>query len=99
MVAVAIIPSEQSMEKLEKKQLVNEFKQHETDSGSPEVQVALLSKRISELTEHFKTHLKDHHSRRGLFKMVSRRRALLKYLKRESVSRYVALINKLGLRK
>ena len=69
------------------------------DTGSPEVQVALLSKRISELTEHLKTHPKDHHSRRGLLRMVGRRRRLLEYLKREDIERYRTIIAKLGLRR
>jgi small subunit ribosomal protein S15 len=69
------------------------------DSGSPEVQVALLSRRISELTEHLRTHPKDHHSRRGLLRMVGRRRRLLGYLRREDIERYRALIAKLGLRR
>lgn len=69
------------------------------DTGSPEVQVALLTARINELTPHFKTHLKDHHGRRGLLKMVSRRRKLLDYLKNKDADRYTALIQKLGLRK
>ena len=70
-----------------------------SDTGSPEVQVALLTARINELTPHFKTHAKDHHGRRGLLRMVSRRRKLLDYLKSRDVDRYVALIQKLGLRK
>ena len=69
------------------------------DTGSPEVQVALLSARITELTEHFKVHVKDHHSRRGLLRMVSQRRKLLDYLKRSNVEKYRALIDRLGLRK
>ncbi|HEY7115866.1 MAG TPA: 30S ribosomal protein S15 [Tepidisphaeraceae bacterium] len=83
----------------EKNQILNEYKIHEKDTGSPEVQIALLTKRITELTEHFKTHKKDHSSRRGLLKMVSRRNALLKYLTRLDRTRYVAIIGKLGLRK
>ena len=71
----------------------------QSDTGSPEVQVALLSARITELTEHFKTHVKDHHSRRGLLRMVSQRRKLLDYLKRSNVEKYRALIDRLGLRK
>jgi small subunit ribosomal protein S15 len=69
------------------------------DTGSPEVQIALLSERITNLTEHFKTHKKDHHSRRGLLKMVSQRRSLLDYLKRSDSDRYTAIITKLGIRK
>jgi len=82
-----------------KKEVIEDFKTHETDTGSPEVQVALLSERISYLTEHFKTHKKDHHSRRGLLKMVGQRRRLLDYLKRKDVSRYREVIKRLGLRR
>ncbi|HSM91443.1 MAG TPA: 30S ribosomal protein S15 [Anaeromyxobacteraceae bacterium] len=74
-------------------------RRHEKDTGSPEVQVALLSERIAYLTEHFKTHKKDHHSRRGLLKMVGQRRRLLDYLKSVDQGRYKALIDKLGIRK
>lgn len=74
-------------------------RRHEKDTGSPEVQVALLSERIAYLTEHFKTHKKDHHSRRGLLKMVGQRRRLLDYLKSKDQGRYKALIDKLGIRK
>ena len=84
----------------ETKQIVIEdFKQHATDTGSPEVQVALLTKRINELTEHFKIHTKDHHSRRGLLIMVGQRRRLLDYLKRKDKTRYATLIERLGLRR
>ncbi|MEE2565456.1 30S ribosomal protein S15 [Hyphobacterium marinum] len=79
--------------------LVKEHAQKEGDTGSPEVQVAILSERISNLTEHFKTHKKDNHSRRGLLKMVSQRRRLLDYLKAKDEGRYQALIEKLGLRR
>ena len=82
-----------------KKEVIEDFKTHETDTGSPEVQVALLSERISYLTEHFKTHKKDHHSRRGLLKLVGQRRRLLDYLKRKDVSRYREVIKRLGLRR
>jgi small subunit ribosomal protein S15 len=82
-----------------KAQLIGEHKRHEGDTGSPEVQIALLSDRINYLTEHFKTHAKDHHSRRGLLKLVGQRRRMLDYLKREHIDRYRALIAKLGLRK
>ena len=82
-----------------KSRIVEEYRVHETDSGSPEVQVALLTSRISELTEHFKTHTKDHHSRRGLLKLVGRRRRLLDYLKGKDVERYRTTIERLGLRK
>ena len=83
----------------QKAQIVKDYQRKQTDTGSPEVQIALLSARITELTEHFKTHVKDHHSRRGLLRMVSRRRKLLDYLKRSNVDQYRALIDRLGLRK
>ena len=83
----------------EKPKIVAGFRTHKTDTGSPEVQVALLTSRISYLTEHFKTAAKDHHSRRGLLKLVSRRRRLLDYLKEESPERYHKLIERLSLRK
>mgnify|MGYP001768285011 CR=1 FL=1 len=82
-----------------KTEIIAKYKLHESDSGSPEVQVALLSERISQLQEHFQTHAKDHHSRRGLLKMVSRRRRLLDYLRTNDVERYRSLIGALGLRK
>ena len=82
-----------------KKAVVDKYKQHEGDTGSPEVQVALLTERINQLTEHFKTHVKDFHSRRGLLKLVSQRRGLLDYLKRRNVEAYRSLIERLGLRK
>ena len=82
-----------------KKQIVSKFKVHKTDTGSPEVQVALLSRRIAELTEHFKTHHKDHHSRKGLLTLVARRRRLIKYLKTEAPERYRKLIQELGIRR
>jgi small subunit ribosomal protein S15 len=82
-----------------KSEIMGGFRQHETDTGSPEVQVALLSERIRELTEHFKTHKKDHHSRRGLLKLVGQRRRLLDYLKRKDFGRYKNLIDRLGIRK
>ncbi len=82
-----------------KSEIVGTFRQHDTDTGSPEVQIALLSERIRELTEHFKTHTKDHHSRRGLLKLVGQRRRLLDYLKRKDFARYKDLIDRLGLRK
>jgi len=78
---------------------IAEHRLHETDTGSPEVQVALLTERINHLTEHLKVHVKDHHSRRGLLTMVGRRRRLLDYLRRNDVERYRALIAKLGLRR
>lgn len=85
--------------KEEKQGLIAEFRQGEGDTGSPEVQVALLTKRIEELNEHLKTHRKDHHSRRGLLQMVGKRRRLLEYLRRADIERYRALIGRLGLRR
>ena len=82
-----------------KKKVITDFRVHKTDTGSPEVQVAVLSKRIAELTEHFKTHAKDHHSRRGLLQMVARRRRLLDYLRSRSPERYKTLIQSLGIRR
>ena len=82
-----------------KERIINEYRTHEGDTGSPQVQVALLTQRINELTEHFKTHKKDNHSRRGLLKMVSQRRSLLDYLKRRNIEGYHELIGKLGLRR
>ena len=81
------------------KEIVEQFKLHDTDTGSPEVQIALLTERINYLTEHFKTHTKDHHSRQGLLKLVSLRRSLLDYLKRSDMERYRTLIERLGIRK
>ena len=83
----------------QKAQIVKDYQRKQSDTGSPEVQVALLSARITELTEHFKVHVKDHHSRRGLLRMVSQRRKLLDYLNRSNVEKYRALIDRLGLRK
>jgi small subunit ribosomal protein S15 len=83
----------------QKKIIIEDYKQHEGDTGSPEVQVALLTKRINDLTEHFKVHTKDYHSRRGLMIMVGQRRRLLDYLKRKDKSRYASLIERLGLRR
>jgi small subunit ribosomal protein S15 len=82
-----------------KRETIEKHRQHESDTGSPEVQVALLSERIAHLTEHLKTHAKDHHSRRGLLRMVGLRRSLLDYLKRKDFERYKRLIDTLGLRK
>jgi small subunit ribosomal protein S15 len=82
-----------------KQRIVQDYRVHEGDTGSPEVQVAILTHRITELTEHFKTHTKDHHSRRGLLKLVGRRRRLLDYLKGQDVERYRATIERLGIRK
>ena len=83
----------------EKTQIVSDFKTHDNDTGSPEVQIAILTKRINELTEHLRTHKKDHSSRRGLLKMVSKRNSLLKYLTRLDRTRYQQIIARLGLRK
>jgi small subunit ribosomal protein S15 len=82
-----------------KQELIAQYKTHEGDTGSPEVQIALLSERITYLTEHFRTHKKDHHSRRGLLKIVGQRRRLLDYLKKKDVERYRTIINKLGIRR
>jgi len=82
-----------------KKTIIEDFKTHPSDTGSPEVQIALLSERITYLTEHFKTHQKDHHSRRGLLKLVGQRRQLLNYLKKKSVDRYNTMVERLGLRR
>ncbi len=82
-----------------KEQIINEHKIHEGDTGSPEVQIAILTYRINYLNEHLKTHKKDHHSRRGLLKMVGQRRGLLKYLQKTDVNRYRSLIEKLGIRR
>ncbi|HPJ96998.1 MAG TPA: 30S ribosomal protein S15 [Syntrophales bacterium] len=79
--------------------IISNFKLHEHDTGSPEVQIALLSARIEYLTEHFKVHKKDHHSRRGLLKLVGQRRRLLDYLKKKELERYRSIISRLGLRK
>jgi small subunit ribosomal protein S15 len=79
--------------------IIEQYRVHDGDTGSPEVQVALLTGRINELTEHFKIHAKDHHGRRGLLKLVGRRRRLLAYLKRKDLQRYRSLIERLGLRK
>jgi small subunit ribosomal protein S15 len=88
-----------TLTKEDKGKLVEDHRRDESDTGSPEVQIAILSKRIDELTEHLKDHRKDHHSRRGLLQMVGRRRRLLEYLRREDVERYRALIGRLGLRR
>jgi len=91
-ITVALIPEK-------KKEIIEGFKVHPTDTGSPEVQIALLSERITYLTGHFKTHIKDHHSRRGLLKLVGQRRHLLDYLKVKDVERYRKVIQRLGIRK
>lgn len=88
-----------ALEKDKKQTLIGTYKIHEKDTGSPEVQIAILSERISSLTEHFKTHTGDHHSRRGLLKLVSQRRRLLDYLKSSSKERYEKVVERLGLRK
>ncbi len=83
----------------EKKEVINQFKRHESDTGSPDVQVAILTKRINTLTEHFKVHNKDHHSRRGLLMLVGQRRRLLNYIKDRDIKRYRELLQSLNLRK
>ncbi|MGA1796011.1 MAG: 30S ribosomal protein S15 [bacterium] len=88
-----------TLAKEQKQELINTYKLHEQDTGSPEVQIAILSGRISYLTEHFKVHKKDHHSRRGLLKLVGQRRRLLNYLKDKDMGRYKTIIDRLGLRK
>ena len=85
--------------KEEKQRVISEYRRQDDDTGSPEVQIAVLSKRIDELTEHLRTHKKDHHSRRGLLQLVGRRRRLLEYLRREDIERYRTLIGRLGLRR
>ena len=82
-----------------KQEVIKTFKRKETDTGSPEGQIALLTERVNYLTDHFKVHTDDHHSRRGLLKMVGQRRRLLEYLKKKDVTRYKAVVDKLGLRK
>ncbi|WP_210363866.1 30S ribosomal protein S15 [Bacillus sp. REN3] len=88
-----------AISKERKNELINEFKTHESDTGSPEVQIAVLTEEINTLNDHLRVHKKDHHSRRGLLKMVGKRRNLLTYLRNKDVSRYRELINKLGLRR
>jgi small subunit ribosomal protein S15 len=87
------------LDSVKRREVINNFKLHEVDTGSPEVQIALLSARIEYLTEHFKMHKKDHHSRRGLLKLVGKRRRILDYLKKKEVERYRSVIQRLGLRK
>ena len=82
-----------------KKSLIEQFKTHEGDTGSPEVQIALITERVNSLTEHFKTHAKDHHSRRGLLMLIGKRRSLLEYLKSKDAERYRTIIDKLGIRR
>ncbi len=88
-----------SITEIRKQELIGEYKTHDNDTGSPEVQVAILTERINNLTEHFKTHKKDHHSRRGLLMLVAQRKSLLGYLAKKDVARYRALIQRLGLRR
>jgi small subunit ribosomal protein S15 len=90
---------EQMFDTLKKKEIIESYKTHEKDTGSPEVQIALLSERISYLTDHFKLHAKDHHSRRGLLKLVAQRKKLLNYLRISDKTRYDSVIGRLGLRK
>ena len=87
------------MAKEKKEGIISIYRTHETDTGSPEVQIALFTERINKLTDHFKTHKKDHHSRRGLLKLVGQRRRLLDYLKKKDIQRYRKIIDKLGIRK
>ena len=87
------------LSKERKTEIIDQFKKHEVDTGSPEVQIGILTERINVLTEHLKTHSKDHHSRRGLLKMVGHRRRLLNYLQRQDVERYRAVVKDLGLRR
>lgn len=87
------------LSKERKSEIIDQFKKHEVDTGSPEVQIGILTERINVLTEHLKTHSKDHHSRRGLLKMVGHRRRLLNYLQKQDVERYRAVVRDLGLRR
>lgn len=87
------------MQKEKKTEIIEKYRLHETDTGSPEVQIAILTERINHLNEHLKEHKKDHHSRRGLLKMVGQRRGLLNYLMRKDIERYRAIVEKLNLRK
>jgi small subunit ribosomal protein S15 len=93
------VEADVALTKDKKTALIGSYRTHDSDTGSPEVQVAILSERISYLTEHFKSHAKDHHSRRGLLKLVGQRRRLLDYLKSKDSDRYAELIKKLGIRK
>ncbi|MDI3540484.1 MAG: small subunit ribosomal protein [Thermosediminibacterales bacterium] len=88
-----------SLDKIKKQQIIENYRLHDSDTGSPEVQIAILTERINHLNEHLKEHKKDHHSRRGLLKMVGKRRGLLNYLKEKDIERYRAIIDKLNLRK
>jgi small subunit ribosomal protein S15 len=87
------------MSNIDKQSVINEYCTHESDTGSPEVQIAILTARINQLSEHLKVNKKDHHSRRGLFRMIGRRRGLLNYLQKKDVERYRELIQRLGLRR
>ncbi len=87
------------LKKERKQQIIQDYKLHESDTGSPEVQIAILTQRINELTEHLRAHKKDHHSRRGLLKMVGQRRGLLNYLEKNDIERYRAVVQRLGLRR
>ena len=84
---------------VKKKGLIEQFRVHDGDTGSPEVQIALLSERVNSLTEHFKNHVKDHHSRRGLLMLIGKRRSLLEYLRKKDAERYRTIIEKLGIRR
>ena len=88
-----------SLEKDKKDAIINQYQVHEGDTGSPEVQIALLTERINGLTDHFKSHVKDHHSRRGLLRLIGQRRGLLEYLKSKDIERYRQILEKLGLRR
>ncbi len=88
-----------ALDKKKKEEIINKFKLHENDSGSPEVQIAIISERLDSLSSHFQIHKKDHHSRRGLLKLVGQRRSLLDYLKRQEKGRYEKIIGQLGIRK
>lgn len=88
-----------SLSREAKAEIIAQYRQHEGDTGSPEVQIAILTARINELTEHLRVHKKDHHSRRGMYKMIGQRRGLLNYLQKIDVERYRAIVSKLGLRR
>lgn len=87
-----------ALDKNVKQEIINKYKLHDTDTGSSEVQIAILTKRINDLTEHLKVHKKDYHSRRGMLKMIGKRRGLLNYLREKDIERYRAIVEKLGLR-
>lgn len=88
-----------ALDKVQKQEIIDGNKMHEKDTGSPEVQIAILTKRINELTDHLRAHKKDHHSRRGLYKMIGQRRGFLNYLQKKDIQRYRAIVEKLGLRR